>query len=280
MVGANYCWDRAVTAQGVLHHKLSPLDRLAHVGKKGMGALVYEPQTSNHVVYNRHVSLDEIETEVRQILDEDALEAVKKLLQLGGSSAGARPKILVGYNPKERKIVSGQLEMGNKFEPWMIKFASAVDQPDIGNIEYAYSLMGKAAGLEVPETKLFQDESGKGFFGVKRFDIVEGNRLHVHSASGLLHADHRIPSLDYEGLLRCTLALNRDMREVVKIFRLAVFNVLSHNRDDHSKNFSFVMNAEGRWSVAPAYDLTFSYGPGGEHSTTVMGEGRTLEGSN
>lgn len=97
----------------------------------------------------------------------------------------------------------------------------------------------------------------------------------MHTAAGILHADHKIPSLDYENLIRCVMALTRDMTEVEKAFRLAVFNVFAHNRDDHSKNFSFLMSDEGVWSFAPAYDLTFSYGPGGEHCSMVMGEGRS-----
>lgn len=266
--------DRAVSAKGIPYQRLSPLDRLANVGALGMGALIYEPDNHDYEVSEEYLSLDKIDTDVNEILDGDSVDVIRKLLELGGSSAGARPKILVGYNEKKLKIVSGQLALPNGYESWLIKFASSLDQRDIGNIEYAYSLMAKAAGVEMPQTQLFKDQSSKAYFGVKRFDRVGSRRLHVHTASGLLHADHRIPSLDYESILRCTLALNRDMREVAKVFRLAAFNVLSHNRDDHSKNFSFIMDEKGMWSFAPAYDLTFSYGPGGEHSTTVMGEGR------
>jgi Uncharacterized protein related to capsule biosynthesis enzymes len=99
----------------------------------------------------------------------------------------------------------------------------------------------------------------------------------MHSACGLLHSDFRTPSLDYEDLITLTAALTRDMREVEKVYRLAVFNILAHNRDDHSKNFSFLMDSQGIWRFAPAYDLTFSSGPGGEQSTTIMGEGRAPE---
>ncbi|MGE4455205.1 MAG: type II toxin-antitoxin system HipA family toxin, partial [Sphaerochaeta sp.] len=107
------------------------------------------------------------------------------------------------------------------------------------------------------------------------FDRNGANRLHMHTASGLLHADFRFPSLDYQDLLNLTSMLTRDIREVEKMYRLAVFNVLAHNRDDHAKNFSFLMDAHGKWTLSPAYDLTFSSGPGGEQSTMVMGEGRS-----
>ena len=123
-------------------------------------------------------------------------------------------------------------------------------------------------------TKLFQGNRGRLYFGTERFDRVGVQRLHMHTVTGLLNADHRSPSLDYETLMKCTLALTNDMREAEKMYRLAAFNVFAHNRDDHGKNFSFLMDANGHWRLAPAYDLTFSYGPGGEQSTTILNEGR------
>jgi serine/threonine-protein kinase HipA len=134
--------------------------------------------------------------------------------------------------------------------------------------------MARAAGLDMMPTHLFPAKKGAGYFGVERFDRAGDKRLHMHTVSGLLHADHRLPSLDYEQIMRATLALTRNVQELEKILRLAAFNVFAHNRDDHAKNFSFLMDEKGSWRVAPAYDLTFSGGPGGEHSTTVMGEGK------
>jgi serine/threonine-protein kinase HipA len=134
--------------------------------------------------------------------------------------------------------------------------------------------MAVEAGLDVSEAKLFPSRKGAGFFGAKRFDRKEDKRIHMHTMEGLLHVDHREPSLDYELVMRATLYLTRDVRECEKQFRHAVFNVLSHNRDDHSKNFSFLMDERGVWRVSPAYDLTFSFGPSGEHSTMIMGEGK------
>jgi len=134
--------------------------------------------------------------------------------------------------------------------------------------------MAKAAGVDMMQTYLFPAAKGKGYFGVQRFDRVGARRLHMHSLSGLIHADHQLPSLDYQDALRVTLSLTRNMKEVTKMFRLAAFNVGAHNRDDHSKNFSFLMDERGSWRVSPAYDLTFSQGPGGEHCTMIMGEGK------
>ena len=116
-------------------------------------------------------------------------------------------------------------------------------------------------------------KNNPGYFATKRFDRVKQTRLHTHTASGLLDADFRVPALDYENLLTLTQVLTKDIREVEKMYRIAVFNVLSHNRDDHGKNFSFLMDSTGEWKLAPAYDLTFSSGPGGQQSTMVLGEG-------
>lgn len=180
-----------------------------------------------------------------------------------------RPKILVAVS-KDEKIEEAQKTHDN----YLIKFRSPYDPKDIGPIEYAYHLMAKAAGLDVPQAKLFKSKKCDGYFGVKRFDRQKSEFKHMHTIAGLLHADHRIPTLDYKILLKATLHLTKDMTECEKQFRHMAFNIFTHNRDDHSKNFSFLMDEEGKWKVSPAYDLTFSSGPMGQHSTTVLGEGK------
>ncbi len=248
--------DRKLMSVGFNPGTLSPLDRLCFVGTNSMGALSYEPENPNTTLNLPH-DLDEIDSEIQATLDDNDLY-VDDLLILGGSSAGARPKVL--------------LHIDN--EDWLIKFRSSLDPKDISAIEYAYHLMAKEAGLIVPEAKLFPSRKGLGFFGVKRFDRRADNRIHMHTIAGLLHADHREPSLDYESIMKATLYLTKDIRQCEIQFRNAVFNLLSHNRDDHSKNFSFLMDQQGNWTVSPAYDLTFSSGPEGEHSTMIMGEGK------
>ncbi|MBU0489046.1 MAG: type II toxin-antitoxin system HipA family toxin [Bacteroidetes bacterium] len=267
--------DRAMTARGIDYRELTPLDRLAYVGNQGMGALIYKPDYSGDTDISEVVDLNKISREVEITLEGGAPESLEELYQLGGSSSGARPKVLVGYNQNENRIIHGQRKLPKGFDAWMVKFASSTDQRDVGKIEYAYSLMARSAGIEIPETKLFQGNQDKYWFGIKRFDRNRNNRIHLHSVAGLLHADHRIPSLDYDSILRCAFLLQPDIQEAIKIFRIAAFNVFAHNRDDHSKNFSFLMNNVGEWRFAPAYDLTFSNGPGGEHSTMVNGEGRS-----
>jgi len=249
--------DRKIMKLGMHPGALSPLDRLRYVGSRGMGALVYEPEIEN-ITTVHHEDLDEIADETLQFQENDDDQFIDELLVMNGSSAGARPKILVNIDG----------------EDWIIKFRSSLDLKDSGPIEYAYHLMAMEANLNVPEARLFPSKKGPGYFGVKRFDRLEGKRLHMHTMSGLLHVDHRIPSLDYEMIMKVTLWLTKDVRECEKQFRAAVFNVFSHNRDDHAKNFSFLMNENGVWQVSPAYDLTFSFGPSGEHCTMLMGEGK------
>jgi serine/threonine-protein kinase HipA len=248
--------DRKLTNLGINPGNLSPLDRLYLIGNNGMGALSYEPGNPASAV-GWPIDLDEIDHEIQATLINND-QYVDDLLILGGSSSGARPKVL--------------LRIDN--EDWLIKFRSSLDPPDISSIEYAYHLMAKEAGLHVPKAKLFPSQKSFGFFGVKRFDRKDDEKIHMHTISGLLHADHREPFLDYTTIMKATLYLTRDVRECEVQFRNAVFNVLSHNRDDHSKNFSFLMDANGTWNVSPAYDLTFSSGPVGEHSSMIVGEGK------
>ena len=267
--------DRSLLSKGIAYQQLTPLDRLAFVGSSAMGALTYEPETATEPPDDQVIHLDQLARDVTAILEGSSGEVVTRLLTMGGgSSAGARPKILASYNHGSDQLLTGTQQVPTGYEPWLIKFASTTDQPDIGNIEYAYSKMAQAAGIETSETRLFTGQGKRQYFGTRRFDRIGNRRLHMHSASGLLGADHRFPSLDYDNLMRATLALCKDHRELTKVYRLMCFNVFAHNRDDHSKNFAFLMAETGTWSFAPAYDLTFSYGPGGEHSAALLGEGR------
>lgn len=220
------------------------------------------------------LALDRLADESALMLAGESEEVFEELLRLNGSSAGARPKIVAQVSKDKSTIIHGDrsaLKPG--FEHWMIKFASSHDPRDVGAIEYAYSLMARGAGVDIPETHLFQTKK-RAYFGVKRFDRQGDKRVHMHSLSGLIHADHRIPALDYNMILRVVWVLTKNIVEVERAYALACFNVLAHNRDDHSKNFSFLLDAKGEWHFSPAYDLTFSDGPAGEQSTLLMGEGK------
>jgi serine/threonine-protein kinase HipA len=265
--------DRTVEKHGVRRSQLNPLDRLAYVGQHGMGALSYEPDLSQYSGDGTLLALDRIAEESAIMLAGESEEVFEELLRLSGSSAGARPKIVAQVSGDKTKIVHGPAQLKHGFEHWIIKFANSQDPRDIGAIEYAYSLMARNAGVDMPEAHLFRTKK-RGYFGAKRFDRKGDRRVHMHSLSGLIHADHRSPALDYNMLLRVVLVLTKNIAEVERAYALACFNVLAHNRDDHSKNFSFLLDDKNSWVFAPAYDLTFSDGPAGEQSTMVMGEGR------
>ena len=266
-------FDRFARASGILPSDITPLDRLTHIGLSGLGALVYEPDHSTSENSNK-INLDTLAKQTQEVLDGASDEVLQDLLALNGSSAGARPKALIGLNDDYTNIIHGTHDLPKGYTPWIVKFSNAQDGSDAGAIEYVYALMARKAGISMPDVHLFEAKKGAGYFAVKRFDRNGKERFHMHTACGLLHSDFRVPSLDYEDLIALTSALTKDAREIEKLYQLAVFNVFAHNRDDHSKNSSFLMNQKGEWKLSPAYDLTFSSGPRGEQSTMVMGEGR------
>jgi len=247
--------DRYLRNQGYDPYALSVLDRLSLVGENGMGALSYSPSKAKSSDNKQH-DLSFYALEVQAILQEKKSDNLELLIAKNGSSAGVRPKVIIRHNN----------------EDWMVKFPAAQDSEEIGLIEYETSLRAKACQIEMSETKLFQ---GK-YFGTKLFDRDAKQRYHVHTASGLLYASHRYPSMDYEDLLKLTQLLTKDIREMEKMFNLMVFNVLVGNKDDHAKNFAFIFK-ENQWKLAPAYDLTPSSGFNGNHSTTILGKGNPAE---
>ena len=252
--------DRMLASKGINSREINILNRLAIVGDSGMGALSYRPE-HKFILQEDEKDYDKLALACKELLETNFSSDLDKLFMLGGSSGGARPKILTEIDGEE----------------WIIKFPSSYDIKDIGEIEYLYSLCAKKCGIEMPETKLFPSKISKGYFGIKRFDRNEKNkrRIHMISVSALLETSHRLPNLDYDILMKLTLKLTNSFEEVEKMFRLMCFNIFAHNRDDHSKNFSFIYDEElKKWKLSPAYDLTFSYSIGGEHATTVNGNGR------
>jgi len=266
--------DRYLSSLGIAIQEINPLDRLAFVGTSGMGALTYRPEISQTFDRDKQIELDEVAADMKQFFEGESSEVIEKLHRLGGSSGGAIPKILVGYNKGSNHIIHGTEELPKGYEHWIIKFPSSNDFPDIAHIEYAYHKMALGAGLNMNACNLFEGESGKNYFGTKRFDRVHGQRIHMHSASGILHDNYRMSTMDYGHLMDCAFQLEHNVESYSKVFRLATFNVFAHNRDDHSKNFSFLMDQRGSWQISPAYDLTFSNSAYGHHSTMVAGESK------
>lgn len=267
--------DRSLQSRRIDPLSMTPLDRLTFVGARGMGALIYVPDKSLGQKRSELLDLDWMAQQAALFDEEVDVADIDKLEALNGGSAGARPKVMVGFDERRNRVVGdsgGRLPSG--YERYIVKFRSPNDPAEIGAEEYAYALMAADAGVDMPTVKLMRASTGARFFAAKRFDRTANGRCHVHTVSGLLDADHRIPSMDYSTLLKATWALTKSFDETKQMFRRMVFNVLARNRDDHPKNHAFMMRADGTWSVTPAYDLTLSSGPGGEHSLAVDGEGR------
>ena len=265
--------DRHFLKLGKQYDEITPLDRLSYIGNYGIGALSYEPVVNDTVSLDEKIVLDDLAASSLEILEGSREDMIETLLTLGGSSAGARPKAVIQLDTEKQKIIHGAQALREGYEHYLVKFASSHDSKEIGVIEYVYSLMAKDANIEMMDTQLLEGKKGR-YFATKRFDRVGDRRIHIHSAAGLTHRDFRLPVLDYDDLLALTLHFTKDVNEQMKMFRLATFNLFAHNRDDHAKNFSFLLDENNQWKLAPAYDLTFSYGPGEEHSTTYLGEGR------
>ena len=248
----NLILDRYLKSKGINPTRLTLLQRLALVGSTGRGALEYRPDYSESTAEGI-THFEPLAAEIEKILTTDYEgTSLDTLYQHGGSPGGARPKVFVQRDGKE----------------WLVKFGATSDPADIGNIEYKYSLLAKKCGIEMPETRLFEGT----YFGVERFDRTPHGKIHTVSAAGLLHADYRVPSLDYLDLLKLTHILTRNMEEVYTLFRLMAFNVAIGNRDNHAKNFSFQLG-NGAWKLSPAYDLLPSSGFNGFHTTTVNNNG-------
>ncbi|MFH1807654.1 MAG: type II toxin-antitoxin system HipA family toxin [Pseudomonadota bacterium] len=268
--------DRHLRSLGFPLAEVHALDRLAWLGRRTMGALTYHPPAEPAETTARFLDLQTLAEHARQVLEGKVSEVLPELARAGGSPGGARPKVLVGFDPGEERLLSGADELPESHEHWIVKFTPRGEGDDDGAIEYAYALMARAAGIAMPACRLFETSTGDLFFGVRRFDRERGRRLHMHSFGNLIHSNFRVPSLDYADLLKVTSVLTHNHQDVIEVFRRMVFNVLAHNRDDHVKNWAFLLDdGSGEWRLSPAFDLSPSSGPGGEHSMTVAGEGKS-----
>lgn len=265
--------NRALQKQGLSLNQINILDQLAFIGDRGKGALIYRPQIQVTDKYSEMLEIDRLKTAMDKVYSGTAPDVIDELFRLGGSSGGARPKVHVGYNPLTNQIIHSRDILPEGFEHWIIKFPSSEDPHDIANIEFAYYKMAKAAQINMSECRLLESKSGFQVFATRRFDKQGNDRLHMHSMAGLTHDNFRLSNIDYGHILDAAYRLEKTAKARETVFRLAAFNVYGHNKDDHSKNFAWLMDKTGRWTFAPAYDLTFSPAGINEHSTLVAGEG-------
>ena len=263
--------------EGVLPENITPLDRLAYLGRRGIGALEFHPMRGPRTRKSTAIELSELVVAARGALageiatDAGTTEAIARLIAVGTSAGGARAKAVVALNPATGELRSGQVPTDPGFEPWLLKLDGVSPDVDLGasghygRIEYAYSRMAAAAGIAMSECRLLE-EGGRAHFMTRRFDRTQdGDKIHVQSLCALAHLDFRqIGAHDYAQLFLLIeqLGLGADAR--AEAFRRMVFNVASANCDDHSKNFSFLLPEGGQWQLSPAYDVTHAHAPGSE----------------
>ena len=251
--------DRMLKQRGLPPEKVTPLERLAIVGSSGMGALTYHPAWDLHEP--SHLGdLDALSAQCQALLLQEDASDLDALFQLGGSSGGARPKVMT--------------------EEWVIKFPASREMPEVGRMEKEYMDCAASCGIEVPETRLLPSRLCSGYFAARRFDREQAAsqviRRHMLTAAAILEADWRTASMDYHTLMKLTRILSRSNAEdTAQMYWRMCFNVFAHNRDDHAKNFSWLYDsAQDCWHPSPAYDLTWSTTYYGEHATTVDGNGK------
>ena len=254
--------DRYLESIGIKRGEITTLERLAYVGKSGMGALEYMPSKEADFDYkNAGLDFDTIAKECANILSSKNSDQLDILYKMGGSSGGTRPKILLSEDNRE----------------WIVKFPSKNDPETSGKCEYDYSLCAKDCGISMSETALISSSVCDGYFKTERFDRKAGEKIFTITFAALLEADFRAPSCDYETYFKLARALTKDTAfDKEQLYRIMCFNVATHNRDDHTKNFSFIHTDLHSWKLAPAYDLTYSDTYWGEHTTSVNGKGREI----
>ena len=267
---------RIVDARFRKRHSRLPtlLERFASLGGDGMGALVFEPAEPFDESEAEEFRLDAL---ARNAWDFDGGlvdEVLPALRRAAGSSGGARPKANILLDPATGKVRAPVGTEPEGFEPWIVKFNTRAEGRAAGALEFAYAELAAAAGADVAPHRLIETKAGR-FFAARRFDRTPGGRrLHMHSAAGLLHADFRIAGDECSVLFRLAAALLRDAAAQRELFLRMCLNVLLHNRDDHLKNVSFLMDSQGRWSLAPFYDFTYAEGPAGWQTLSIAGEGQ------
>jgi len=288
--------DAWLASQGRTPDSFNAVERLCYTGARGMGALEFRPARGPAARQASRVDIDrlvELASEIlthRNTLDvsfagDENKAALTEILRVGTSAGGARAKAVIAWNPETNDVRSGQVAAGKGFQYWILKFDGVSGNRDkeledpqgYGVIEYAYARMAKDAGIEMSECRLFE-ESGRRHFMSRRFDRTDdGDKLHMQSLCGLAHFDYNLAgAYSYEQALLAMRRLDLPMQSLEEQFRRMVFNAVARNQDDHVKNIAFLMDKSGRWSLSPAFDVTYSYNPAGQwtaaHQMTINGK--------
>jgi serine/threonine-protein kinase HipA len=274
-------------------HSFSPVERLCYMGKRGMGALEFTPAYPSHLNKAVDIEVSKLVTLAQEVLmsrkalvsqisdkEKENAEALKDILRVGTSAGGARAKAIIAMDDKG-KIISGQNDAPPGFDFWILKFDGVTDielgeTRGYGRIEYAYYLMAQAAGIHMSPCRLLE-ENGRAHFLTKRFDRINGEKLHMQSLCGLAHYDfNQAGAYSYEQAFSIIRKMHLSKSDSIEQFRRMVFNVIARNQDDHTKNIAFLMDKEGTWKLAPAFDVTYSHNPHGQwtnqHQMSINGK--------
>ncbi len=280
--------------QGRSPDDFSIIERLCYTGSRAMGALEFKPAVIEHLDEPVAVEIDEIIELVQDVIThrnkldvaftesaQTNQQALLDILRIGTSAGGARAKAVLAYNDETGRVLSGQADVPEGFEHWLLKFDGVSDiefgkTTDFGRIEYAYYNMARAAGIEMTECRLLE-ENGRAHFMTRRFDRVKGKRLHLQSLCAVQHYDFNMAgAYGYEQALMTMRKMKLSKRQQLQLYRRMVFNVITRNQDDHTKNIAFLMQSDGSWSLSPAFDMTHSYNPSGQwtdrHQMTINGK--------
>ena len=289
----NQLIDAWLATQGRAAADFSPVERLCYIANRGMGALEFEPQVGNAAGVGAQplevAALVELAQQVvgqraafQTNLRDEATEGLAALLAVGTSAGGARPKAIIAFNEESGEVRSGQVQAPPGFGYWLLKLDGVRDQAladpqDFGRLEYAYYLMATASGLNMSECRLYE-EGPRAHFMTRRFDrTAEGEKIHAQTLCALAHYDYNQPAAySYEQAFQVMRTLHLPYTAAEQFFRRMVFNVVARNQDDHTKNISFLMDAAGKWQLAPAYDVAYAYQPGNrwtnQHQMSLNGK--------
>lgn len=288
--------DSWLASQGRTPESFNAVERLCYTGARGMGALEFHPSKGPRARTAKKIKIDKLVELASDILthrenlnasfeDKKRREALKEILLVGTSAGGARAKAVIAWNPKTNEVRSGQISAGSGFEYWLLKFDGVSGNKDkeledpkgYGAIEYAYHKMALDAGIEMSECRLFE-ENGRRHFMTRRYDRTDyGKKLHKLSLCGIAQLDfNQAGAHSYEQAIFTSRQLNLSLNVVEQLFRRMTFNIVGRNQDDHVKNIEFLMDKNGKWSLAPAFDMTYSYQPSGQwtsnHQMTLNGK--------
>lgn len=286
--------DTWLARQGRLPGSFNAAERLCYTGTRGMGALEYHPSAGPEPGGSELLQVADLVELASRILEERSglqgslsidrsAESLRDILRVGTSAGGARPKAVIAWNPLTNEVRSGQVDAGENFQYWLLKFDGVREEPDLGApggygaVEYAYYLMAIDCGISMSDCRLFE-EGGRRHFMTRRFDrIPGGGKLHMQSLGAMAHLDYEQPgAYGYEQALQVIRRLDLPYADVEQMYRRMMFNIIARNHDDHVKNIAFLMDKSGQWSLAPAFDLTFSFNPDGKwtagHQMTINGK--------